>query len=86
MVPLITCEISFGQHVCELMFGVDVSDLNFGIQISSIKQSIKCNSVSPGDMSHCRASPIFIILITASLSSNTYNTALESECVVFDGM
>ena len=23
MVPLITCEIPFGQYVCELMFGVD---------------------------------------------------------------
>ena len=30
IVPLITCEIPFGQHVCELMFGVNVTDLNFG--------------------------------------------------------
>ena len=29
IVPLITCEITFGQHVCELMFGVDVPNLNF---------------------------------------------------------
>ena len=24
IVLLISCEITFGQHVCELMFGVDV--------------------------------------------------------------
>ena len=30
IVPLITCEIPFSQHVCELMFGVNVTDLNFG--------------------------------------------------------
>ena len=35
------------------IFGVDVFDLDFGIQISSIKQPIKCNSVRPGNMSHC---------------------------------
>ena len=33
----------------------NVFDLDFGIQINSIKQPIKCNSVSPGNMSHCRA-------------------------------
>ena len=33
IVPLITCEIPFSQHVCELMFGVNVTDLNFGIQL-----------------------------------------------------
>ena len=29
---------------------------DFGVQIDSIEQPIKSNSVSPGDMSHCRAS------------------------------
>ena len=28
IVPLITCEISFGQNVCKLMFGVNVTDLD----------------------------------------------------------
>ena len=28
IVPLITCEIPFSQHVCELGFGVNVTDLN----------------------------------------------------------
>ena len=54
MVPLITCEITLCQHVCDLVLGVDVFDLDFGVQIDSIKQPIECNSVSPGNMSHCR--------------------------------
>ena len=54
MIPLITCEISFGQNVCELVFGVDVFDLDFGIQIDSIEQPIESNSVGSGNMSHCR--------------------------------
>ena len=41
MIPLITCEIPFGQDVCELVFGVDVFDLDFGVQINSIEQPIK---------------------------------------------
>ena len=64
MIPLMTCETSFGQNVSELVFGVDVFDLDFGIEISSIKQPIKCHSVGSGNMSH-----LMIILITASLSS-----------------
>ena len=75
MIPLITREISFGQNVSELVFGVNVFDLDFGVQINSIKQPIKCNSVSPGNMSHCGTLPMIMILITASLSSNTYNKA-----------
>ena len=27
IVPLITCEIPFGQNVCELLFGVNVKGL-----------------------------------------------------------
>ena len=75
MIPFITCEVSLGQYVCEWVFGVNVFDLNFGVQIDSIKQPIKSNSVGSGHMSHCRASSFMIILITASLSSNTYNKA-----------
>ena len=74
MIPLITCEISFGEDVCELVFGVDVFDLDFGVQINSIEQPIKSNSVGSGNVSHC-GTPFMIILITASMSSNTYNKA-----------
>ena len=31
IVPLITCEIPFSQHVCELMFGVSVTDLDLAL-------------------------------------------------------
>ena len=58
MIPLITCESSFGQNVSMLVFGVDVLDVDFGVQINSIKQPVKCNSVSPGNMSRCRASSL----------------------------
>ena len=56
MIPLIGCEIPFGQNVCELVFGVDVFDLDFGVQINSIEQPIKSNAVGSGDVCHCRTS------------------------------
>ena len=76
MIPLITCETPFGEDVCELVFGVHVFDLDFGVQNNSIEQPIKSNSVSSGNMSHRWTSAFhIIILITASLSSNTYHKA-----------
>ena len=33
MVPLITREITFGQHVCELVLGVNLCDLDFGSKL-----------------------------------------------------
>ena len=69
MLPLITREASFGQHVCELVFGVNVTDLDLGVQINSVKQPIKrldtCLMVG--------LLPLMIILITASSSPNMYN-------------
>ena len=59
MIPFVTCEISFGEHVCELVFGVNLFDLDFGVQIDLIEQPIKSNSVGSGNMSHCRASSLF---------------------------
>ena len=56
MIPFITCEIPLCQDVCELVFVVGVFDLDFGVQINSIEQPIKSNSVSSGDVSHCRTS------------------------------
>ena len=47
IVPIITSEIPFSQHVCELVFGVNVTDLNFWVQINPVKQSIQSNSVGP---------------------------------------
>ena len=76
MIPFITCEISLGQYVCELIFGVNVFDLDLGVQIDSTKQTNKSSSV--GFLETCLIVgllPFMIILITASLSSNTYNKA-----------
>ena len=59
MIPFITCEVSFCQHVCELVLGVNIFDMDLGVQIDFIKQPIKSNSVGYGDMSRCRASSLF---------------------------
>ena len=75
MIPLMMCEISLCQDVCKLVFGVDVFDLDFGVQINSIEQPIESNSVGSGNMFIVGLLPFIIILITASLSSNTYNKA-----------
>ena len=32
IVPLVTSEIPFCQHVCELVFGANVTDLSFGFK------------------------------------------------------
>ena len=58
MIPLITCEIHLCQDVCKLVLGVDVFDLDLWVKINSIEQPIKSNSVSLGNMSHCRASSV----------------------------
>ena len=59
IVPVVTCEITFGQNVCELMlvsmyriFGVNVSNLNFKIKINPVKQPIQSNTVGSWYLSH----------------------------------
>ena len=85
IVPFVACEMTVGQNVCELMFGIHVSNLNFGIRL------ILSNNQSKGTLwvlDTCLIvglRPFINILITASLSSNTYNKALEPECVTLDG-
>ena len=58
MVPLITCEDPFSQHVSELFFGVNIFDLNLGIQINCVKQPVLSNSVGFGYVSHCWTSAV----------------------------
>ena len=80
-------EFPFGQHVCDLVFGVNVTDLDLGVQISPVQQPIESRAtlwvretcLIAGLLS------LIIILITASLSSKTYNIAWEPESVPFDG-
>ena len=83
IIELIMCEIHFSQLVCELVFGVNVTDLNFGVPINPIKQPIQwvLDTRLIVGLRH-----FIIILITASLSSRTFNRALGPESVVFDGM
>ena len=45
MVPLVTDETTFGQHVRKLVLGVNMFDLDLGVRFESVKQPIKCNSV-----------------------------------------
>ena len=87
MIPFITCEFLLCQDVCKLVLGIDVFDLNLRVKIDSIEQPIKSNSMSSGNMSHCWTSllPFIIILITASLSSNTYNKASRLADWTFEG-
>ena len=75
MIPLITCEIPFGQDVCELVFGVDVFDLDFWVQIDSLKQPINCNSVSPGNTCHRRTKycPTSTTCINPASLQNLFN-------------
>ena len=69
MVPLITCEIAFCQHVCELVLGVNVLGLDFLVRLilsnnqSSATLRVRDTCLIVGFL------PLMIILITASLSS-----------------
>ena len=81
MISFVTCEISLGQHVCELVFGVNIFNLDFG----SSNQSRATLWV----LETCLIVgllPFLIILITASLSSNTYNKASWWEDLTFEGI
>ena len=60
MVRLITCEVTFGQHVSKLVLGVNIFDLDFGVEIvDSVKQPIQRNSVGSGHVSHRRTSALY---------------------------
>ena len=92
MIPFITCEIPHCKDVCKLVLGVDVFDLTLRVKIDSIEQPIKSNPVGSGNKSHVLETclivgllPFIIILITASLSSNTYNKASRLADWTFEG-
>ena len=68
-------KFSLDQYVCELVFGVDELDLDFGSKL------IRSNNQSRATLwvlEKCLIVgllPLMIVLITASLSFNTYNKA-----------
>ena len=79
MIPLITCEISLGQYVCELVFGVNVFDLDFWS--TKLIRSNNQSSATLWVLETCLIVgllPLMIILITASLSSNTTTKLLDA--------
>ena len=87
IIPLVTREITFGQDVCDLVFGVNVTNLDFfgSKMILSNNQSRATRWV----LETCLIvglRPLIIILITASLSSKTYNMAPSPECIELDEM
>ena len=73
MVPFITCEIALGQYVRELVIGVNVFDLDLGVQIDSIENQSKATLWVLETCLNVGLLPLKIFLITASLSSDTYN-------------
>ena len=75
IVPFVTGEVSFCQYVCDLVFDVN---------IDSVKQPIQSNSVGSWRLI-VGLLPLIIILMTASLSSNTYNIATDWELLMFKG-
>ena len=76
MIPFVTRETSFSQKVSKLVCGVDILDLDFlGSKL------IRPNNQSSATLRVLETClivgllPLMIILITASLSSNTYDKA-----------
>ena len=86
MVPLITCEASFGQHVCKLVFGADKLDLNLGVQINSVKHPSRATLQVFDTCFIVGLLPLTIILITASLFSKNVQLrfTLRRVCVCGD--
>ena len=56
MIPFITIEITFRQHVGELVFGINVFHVDLWVQIDSVKIKIQRNSVGSGLVSHRQTS------------------------------
>ena len=89
MVPFITSEFAFRQYVCELVFGIDIfvnmsaswffaSMYLIWILGSKLILSNNQSSATLWVLETCLIVgllPLMIILITASMSSNTYNKA-----------
>ena len=77
MIPFITCEVSLRQYVCELVFGVNVFDSGSKLILSNNQSRatlwVLDSCLIVGLL------PFIIILITASLSSNTYNKACDGD-------
>ena len=86
MIPFVTCEIALCQYVCELVLGVNVFDLDFlGPTWFDRKTQSRATLWALETCLIVGLLPFLIILITASLSSNTYNKASWYEDWTFEG-
>ena len=86
MIPFITCEIPLSQDVCKLVLGVDVFDLNPRVKIVIDRTTNQEQLYEFGETCLIVGLlPFIIILITASLSSNTYNKASRLADWTFEG-
>ena len=87
MIPFITCDFSLGQYVCELVFGL--STYLIWILGSKLILSNNQSRATLWVLETCLTVgllPLIIILITASLSSNTWNKASWREELTFEGI
>ena len=69
IVPFVTCEIPFCQHVCEFMLGVNVTDLDLGVQLTLSNNQSRATLWVRETCLIVGLRPLIIISITASLSS-----------------
>ena len=65
----------WSTHHRFLQVGVQIFDLDGLIEIDEIKRPVKINSVGPGNVPHVGIPALIVILIPASLSSNTQSDA-----------
>ena len=86
MIPFITCEISLCQYVCELVLFVNVFDLDFGSKLILSNNQSRATLWVLETCLIVGHLPFVIILITASLSSNTYDKASWWEEAMFEGI
>ena len=75
VIPLITGEITFGQHFCELVFGVNIFDLDFGSKLILSNNQSSTNLWVRDTCLIVALLSLTIILITASLASKMYSWA-----------
>ena len=83
MIPLITGEVAFRQHVCKLVFGVNIFDMDLCWSKLILSNSQSSATLRVRDTCHIVGLlPLMIILITASLPSEKYTAGLRSEKVL----
>ena len=75
MIPFITCEIPFCQDVCQMVLGVDVFYLDLRVKIILSNNQSRATLWVLETCLIVGLLPFIIILMPASLSSNTYNKA-----------